>query len=445
MAFIADRLSRIKPSPTNAAQAKFLEMKAAGKDVIGLAAGEPDFPTPEPIVSAAQSLLASGQIYYTSALGIRPLREAISGHYRRVHGLDISPERIIVTAGGSAALLLTCALIVDQGDEILLTDPSYPCNRHFVRVMGGVPRNFAIHAESVQNVYRDYQELSLARNGLKRIYTLTLTLTLLLALFGAVAAAFVLTRRLAAPLLILAEGTEAVAAGDFSPRRALPARDELGVLTQSFNQMTRQLEEARGLAEKNRAAVETSRAYLEGVLANLSAGVLAFSPEGLLRAANHGAMTILNDGLDGYEHTRLAEWQAHAAFRDALLDGFAAPSSIPTFTTRDVPIVGGHVWMSSAQKVKLVRAAQNALTAELTIAGSSAQSVRATAPCDAFALQRGTPTAMETPGNGRVYHIAFTATDPGGRTCSGSVEVGVPHDKKDTPVDDGPTFDSTLP
>ncbi|HMV16823.1 MAG TPA: ATP-binding protein [Zoogloea sp.] len=191
-----------------------------------------------------------------------------------------------------------------------------------LQVTQEVPRNFAIHAESVQNVYRDYQELSLARNGLKRIYTLTLTLTLLLALFGAVAAAFVLTRRLAAPLLILAEGTEAVAAGDFSPRRALPARDELGVLTQSFNQMTRQLEEARGLAEKNRAAVETSRAYLEGVLANLSAGVLAFSPEGLLRAANHGAMTILNDRLEGCERTPLEAWPAHPMFRDALLRGF---------------------------------------------------------------------------------------------------------------------------
>jgi hypothetical protein len=85
------------------------------------------------------------------------------------------------------------------------------------------------------------------------------------------------------------------------------------------------------------------------------------------------------------------------------LDGFVAPSSLPTFTTRDLSIVGGHVWMSSAQKVKLVQAAQNSITAELTIAGSSSQAVRATAPCDAFALQRGTPTAMETPGNGRGY------------------------------------------
>jgi nitrogen fixation/metabolism regulation signal transduction histidine kinase len=191
----------------------------------------------------------------------------------------------------------------------------------------GVPRSFSMHAASVEAVHRDYQELSLARNGLKRIYTLTLTLTLLLALFAAVAVAFVLTQRLAAPLFILAEGTQAVAAGDFSPRQALPARDELGVLTQSFNQMTRQLEDARAQAESNRAAVERNRAYLEGVLANLSAGVLAFSPDGHLRAANHGAMTILNDQLDGYERVRLNDWEDHMIFRDALVEGFEAPEA----------------------------------------------------------------------------------------------------------------------
>src|SRR5690606_18812304 len=137
--------------------------------------------------------------------------------------------------------------------------------------------SFALHVDAVQEAYRDYQQLTLGRQGLTRIYTLTLTLSLLLALLAAVALAFVLARRLAAPLLILAEGTQAVAQGDYSPRRALPARDELGVLTQSFNQMTRQLDEARAAADRNRAAVESARAYLESVLANLSTGVLAFA------------------------------------------------------------------------------------------------------------------------------------------------------------------------
>ena len=111
-------------------------------------------------------------------------------------------------------------------------------------------------------------------------------------------------------MLILAEGTQAVAQGDFSPRRALPARDEMGVLTQSFNQMTRQLEDAREQAEKNRAAVESARAYLESVLANLSTGVLAFGADGCLRAANRGALDILGDELDGYEDFPLELWPA---------------------------------------------------------------------------------------------------------------------------------------
>jgi nitrogen fixation/metabolism regulation signal transduction histidine kinase len=186
-----------------------------------------------------------------------------------------------------------------------------------------VPPQIAQSAESVQAVYRDYQELSLSRVGLKRLYAITLTLTLLLALFAAIAVAFVLSRRLSAPLSILAEGTQAVAAGDFSPRRSLPARDELGVLTQSFNRMTRQLDEARALAERNRAEVEAARAYLESVLANLSAGVLAFSRDGKLRAANRGAVDILGDDLAGFEAVTLAEWPRQHQLRDTILEHFA--------------------------------------------------------------------------------------------------------------------------
>lgn len=140
---LSRRLAHIEPFHVMEIATHARALEAGGRDVIHMEIGEPDFPTPQPVIDAAQTLLASGQIYYTSALGIRSLREAISGHYKRVHGLDIAPERIIVTAGGSAALLLTCALVVDRDDEILLTDPSYPCNRHFVRVMEGVPKTIA--------------------------------------------------------------------------------------------------------------------------------------------------------------------------------------------------------------------------------------------------------------------------------------------------------------
>jgi aspartate/methionine/tyrosine aminotransferase len=150
-AHLASRLQHIAPFHVMEIATRARALEATGRDVIHMEIGEPDFPTPQPVIDAAQSLLASGQIYYTSALGIRPLREAISRHYKRFYNLEIAPERIIVTAGGSAALLLTCALIVNRDDEILLTDPSYPCNRHFVRVMEGVPKTIAVGAaESYQ-------------------------------------------------------------------------------------------------------------------------------------------------------------------------------------------------------------------------------------------------------------------------------------------------------
>ncbi|MDR1995662.1 ATP-binding protein [Azonexus sp.] len=164
-----------------------------------------------------------------------------------------------------------------------------------LQLINPVPESLAHNAEAVQGVYRDYQELQLARQGLTRIYALTLTLTLLVALFGAFALAYVMARRLAAPLHILAEGTQAVAQGDFSPRQAVYSGDELGVLTQSFNRMTRQLGEAQRDTERHRAELEAARGYLESILANLSAGVLVFDRDFRLRTVNEGACTILGE------------------------------------------------------------------------------------------------------------------------------------------------------
>jgi nitrogen fixation/metabolism regulation signal transduction histidine kinase len=187
-----------------------------------------------------------------------------------------------------------------------------------------VPASIARSAESVEAAHRDYQELQLGRAGLKHIYTLTLTLALLLALFSAIALAFFLAERLARPLLILAEGTQAVAAGDFAPRATVEGSDELGVLTHSFNSMTQQLGEARAQAEHHRHEMEAAQAYLESVLANLSAGVLAFDRRFRLRAANRGAMAILDDDLGGFEQLRLPDWPRHETLAGAILGGFAA-------------------------------------------------------------------------------------------------------------------------
>ncbi|MDR0379822.1 MAG: HAMP domain-containing protein [Candidatus Accumulibacter sp.] len=171
-----------------------------------------------------------------------------------------------------------------------------------------VPGHLALNAERVQDVYRDYQELSLGRQGLTRLYATTLTLTLLFALFTAIATAFVMARRLSAPLSILAEGTQAVAAGDFTPRRATDSHDELGILTRSFNRMTRQLDDARRDTERHRAEVESARAYLESILAKLSAGVLVFDRQFRLRTVNDGAQAILDDAFDELQGEAVEVW-----------------------------------------------------------------------------------------------------------------------------------------
>jgi aspartate/methionine/tyrosine aminotransferase len=99
--------------------------------------GEPDFPTPEPVLAAAREAIAPGDLYYTSALGITPLREAIAFFYGERYGVALDPARVVVTAGSSAALFLVLALLVDRDEQVLMGDPAYPCNRHFVRVLEG--------------------------------------------------------------------------------------------------------------------------------------------------------------------------------------------------------------------------------------------------------------------------------------------------------------------
>ena len=129
MAFIADRLSRIKPSPTNAAQGKFLEMKAAGKDVIGLAAGEPDFPTPDHIKEAAIKAIRDNDTKYTAVPGTPALRQAIVAKMKRDHGLDYKPSQTVVTSGGKQIIFNAMLATLNPGDEVIIPAPywvSYP-------------------------------------------------------------------------------------------------------------------------------------------------------------------------------------------------------------------------------------------------------------------------------------------------------------------------------
>ena len=167
-----------------------------------------------------------------------------------------------------------------------------------------------------------------SRSGLKRLYGLTLTLTLLLALTSALGLAVVLSERFAAPLGLLAEGTRAVAQGDFTRRQPVVSRDEMGVLTESFNAMTAQLAQAQERDAESRRAIETTRAHLESVLSNLSAGVLAFDERFRLRTANPSASVILQQPLAELGGVALTDWggrlPALESFAGLVDEGFRA-------------------------------------------------------------------------------------------------------------------------
>jgi aspartate/methionine/tyrosine aminotransferase len=131
------RSRAIEPFHVMALLARANELQAAGHDVIHLEIGEPDFTTAEPIVAAGQAALAAGKTRYTAARGLPELREAIAGFYGQRYGVSLDAERILITPGGSGALLLTSSLLVDPGKHWLLADPGYPCNRHFLRLVEG--------------------------------------------------------------------------------------------------------------------------------------------------------------------------------------------------------------------------------------------------------------------------------------------------------------------
>jgi aspartate/methionine/tyrosine aminotransferase len=145
---LAARVADIAPFHVMEVQTAARALEAAGRSVVHMEIGEPDFPTPGPVLDAARAALDHGGIYYTSALGLPALRAAIARHYRDHYGVDVSPDRVIVTAGSSAALLLVTALVVNRDDQILMADPGYPCNRHFVRTLEGEPVAVPVGADT---------------------------------------------------------------------------------------------------------------------------------------------------------------------------------------------------------------------------------------------------------------------------------------------------------
>ncbi|HYD95121.1 MAG TPA: ATP-binding protein [Noviherbaspirillum sp.] len=202
-------------------------------------------------------------------------------------------------------------------------DLSLQGETRYLQLLQPVPAHLATNAEALRAAYSEYQERSLARTGLRKIYLVTLTLTLLLAIFGAIAAAFLIAGDLAQPLLVLAEGTKAVAEGNLSPRPIVATSDELGTLTQSFNTMTRQLSEARASAERNRAALANAKAYLESVLANMSAGVMVLDSQFRLVTCNESVERILLNDFDSHIGKPLSAIRGLEPMADAITRSFS--------------------------------------------------------------------------------------------------------------------------
>ncbi len=155
VARLAKRLDNIEPFYVVQVITRAIELEAQGKSIINLAVGEPDFPTPQPIVDAAVAALKSDRMRYSPSLGSDALRQALSNWYQSRYAVDVPAERIAVTSGASGALLLTMGMVISEGDEVLMPDPSYPCNRHFVSSMGGSAKLIPVGAET------DYQLTSL--------------------------------------------------------------------------------------------------------------------------------------------------------------------------------------------------------------------------------------------------------------------------------------------
>jgi len=197
----------------------------------------------------------------------------------------------------------------------------------FLQLTQPVPQNMASNAEALRVAYGEYQTRSLGRSGLRKIYIVTLSLTLLLAIFGAITSAFMIATNLARPLLLLVQGTKAVAEGDLSPRPIIASPDELGQLTQSFYAMTMQLSDARTTAEKNRAELENAKIYLESVLANMSAGVMVMDGDFRLVSCNESVERILQQSFRGYLGQSLAAIESLSAFSAAISKAFSSQSA----------------------------------------------------------------------------------------------------------------------
>jgi aspartate/methionine/tyrosine aminotransferase len=145
---IASRMADIEPFHVMELLGRARQMEAEGRSIIHMEIGEPDHITPEPILQAAREAIDAGRTHYTPALGLTALRERIAAFYQQRYSVTIDPQRVVITPGASGALLLALGVLLEPGDEVLVADPGYPCNRHFVRFIEGRARAVPVAADS---------------------------------------------------------------------------------------------------------------------------------------------------------------------------------------------------------------------------------------------------------------------------------------------------------
>ncbi|MBX3643540.1 MAG: HAMP domain-containing protein [Rubrivivax sp.] len=246
--------------------------------------------------------------------------------FSQIEGLD---EEQLAAGGQANPRVRAVALIRDT--EISLN----PGEARFLVAVQPVPRQLAANALAVQSAYSEYQQRALARNGLRRMYIGTLTLALVLSVFGAVLLAALLGNQLVRPLILLADGVRQVAAGDLSNKRVFASRDELGGLTRSFADMTAQLAEAREDVQRGVSQLESARTRLQTILDNLTAGVVVFDRDGRIDTVNPGATRILRLPLSVYRGRRLDEVPEIADFARSVWQRFELHASSPEAGERD--------------------------------------------------------------------------------------------------------------
>jgi len=284
-------------------------------------------------VRQALLLSASGQILRSSSdsASAAPqgapstlLRQArLGGAASQIDALDEE------SAQNGGALVRALVRLPDHQIRLL------PAEERYLMAVQPLPRSLALNALQVQAAYSEYQQRALARDSLRRMYVGTLTLALMLAVFGAVLLAIVLGNQLARPLILLAEGVRRVAAGDYTARPVFPSHDELGGLTRSFADMTAQVSEAREQVQRGMLQLENARTRLQTILDTLSAGVMVFDRDGLLQTVNPGATRILQRPLAGYRGKRLADVPELEGFAQAIEQRFALLANSPEIGERD--------------------------------------------------------------------------------------------------------------